>query len=66
MTIEQPDPLQLFVRFAYRTTLPSAAQGTDDEQTNEIVKSAYREADIDTVRLIREYASNARLSKPMH
>lgn len=66
MTIEQPDELQLFVRFAYATTLPSAVQGSDDEQTHEIVKSAYREADIDTVRLIREYARNGRLSNKLH
>jgi hypothetical protein len=66
MTIEQPDPVQLFVRFEYRTTLPSAVQGSDDEQMTEIVKSAYREADLDTVRLIREYAGNGRLSTHVH
>jgi hypothetical protein len=55
MTIEQPDDLQLFLRFEYRTTLP-AADTEDARQTQEIVKSAYREADIDTVRLIRQYA----------
>ncbi|HEY3599621.1 MAG TPA: SRPBCC family protein [Paraburkholderia sp.] len=64
MKIEQPDPLQLFLRFEYRTTLPTTEQGSldpDVRQTQEIVKSAYRESDIDTVRLIRQYvlASNA-------
>ncbi len=54
MTIEQPDELQLFLRFEYKTTLP-AADTEDERQTNEIVKSAYRESDIDTVRLIRQY-----------
>ncbi|WP_321912395.1 MULTISPECIES: SRPBCC family protein [unclassified Paraburkholderia] len=54
MTIEQPDPLQLFLRFEYRTTLPTA-DTEDDRQTSEIVKSAYRESDIDTVRLIRQF-----------
>ncbi len=54
MTIEQPDELQLFLRFEYRTTLPTA-DTEDDRQTSEIVKSAYRESDIDTVRLIRQY-----------
>lgn len=54
MTIEQPDGLQLFLRFEYRTTLPTA-DTEDDRQTSEIVKSAYRESDIDTVRLIRQY-----------
>ena len=57
MTIEQPDALQLFLRFEYATTLPTP-DTEDARQTSEIVKSAYREADIDTVRLIREYARN--------
>jgi hypothetical protein len=57
MAIEQPDDAQLFVRFTYSTTLPEKANPTPDElQTSEIVKSAYRESDIDTVRLIRQYA----------
>ena len=55
MTIAQPGEGQLFLRFEYRTTLP-AADTEDARQTQEIVKSAYREADIDTVRLIRQYA----------
>ena len=56
MEIEQPDELQLFLRFAYSTTLPVADDPGRCAQTQEIVKSAYREADIDTVRLIRQYA----------
>ncbi len=55
MTIEQPDEVQLFLRFQYETTLP-VSDTEDARQTSEIVKSAYREADIDTVRLIRQYA----------
>ncbi|WCM20948.1 SRPBCC family protein [Paraburkholderia bryophila] len=54
MTIEQPDELQLFLRFEYATTLPESMD-PDAHQTQEIVKSAYRENDIDTVRLIRQY-----------
>ncbi|TAL97532.1 MAG: DUF1857 family protein [Paraburkholderia sp.] len=54
MSIEQPDDLQLFLRFKYETTLP-AADTEDERTTSEIVKSAYRESDIDTVRLIRQY-----------
>jgi hypothetical protein len=57
MTIEQPDDVQLFLLFEYKTTLP-VADTEDARQTNEIVKSAYRESDIDTVRLIRKYAQN--------
>lgn len=54
VSIEQPDDLQLFLRFKYETTLP-AADTEDERTTSEIVKSAYRESDIDTVRLIRQY-----------
>lgn len=66
MTIEQPDELQLFLRFEYRTTLPTA-DTEDDRQTSEIVKSAYRESDIDTVRLIRQYVQGpAEPEAPLH
>ena len=56
MTIEQPDDKQLFLRFEYATTLPVSTD-QDAVQTQEIVKSAYRENDIDTVRLIRQYVA---------
>jgi len=66
MTIEQPDPLQLFLRFEYRTTLPTA-DTEDDRRTSEIVKSAYRESDIDTVRLIRQFVQgDGNLSNAVH
>jgi len=65
MTIEQPDELQLFLRFEYKTTLP-AADTEDTRQTNEIVKSAYRESDIDTVRLIRQYVQGRKESGNLH
>jgi hypothetical protein len=67
MTIEQPDALQLFLRFEYRTTLPeSRTEGEEAHRTQEIVKSAYREADIDTVRLIRQYAHAPQPPKHLH
>ena len=68
MTIEQPDELQLFLRFEYRTSLPSADQNVDPDahQTEEIVKSAYRESDIDTVRLIRQYVSARNTPDQLH
>lgn len=65
MTIEQPDALQLFLRFEYKTTLPTA-DTEDARQTTEIVKSAYREADIDTVRLIRKYVHDSSGSGAVH
>jgi hypothetical protein len=64
MTIEQPDDLQLFLRFEYRTTLQeteSPHQDLEAHRTQEIVKSAYREADIDTVRLIRQFMATGAL-----
>jgi hypothetical protein len=69
MAIEQPDDLQLFLRFTYSTTLSVADDATasaDARQTQEIVKSAYREADIDTVRLIRQYAHGRSEEGPLH
>ncbi|GAB5100320.1 SRPBCC family protein [Caballeronia sp. HLA56] len=67
MAIEQPDELQLFLRFTYSTTLPENDDATpDDRQTKEIVKSAYRESDIDTVRLIRQYAHGRHDETPLH
>jgi Domain of unknown function (DUF1857) len=69
MEIEQPDELQLFLRFTYSTTLPvadDANASADAHQTQEIVKSAYREADIDTVRLIRQYAHGRGEEAPLH
>jgi hypothetical protein len=68
MTIEQPDELQLFLRFEYKTSLPSADQNVDPDahQTEEIVKSAYRESDIDTVRLIRQYVSARNTPDQLH
>jgi hypothetical protein len=65
ITIEQPDELQLFLRFKYKTTLP-AADTEDTRQTNEIVKSAYRESDIDTVRLIRQYVQARKEPGSLH
>jgi hypothetical protein len=67
MAIEQRDALQLFLRFTYSTTLPENENPTQDErQTQEIVKSAYRESDIDTVRLIRQYAHGRNEHGPLH
>lgn len=69
MTIEQPDELQMFVRFQYRTTLPEvdATDTANPALTSEIIKSAYREADIDTIRTIRQMAQAGRLGNhPLH
>ncbi|VVE00555.1 hypothetical protein PAQ31011_02118 [Pandoraea aquatica] len=60
MRIEEPNPTHLFVRFTYSTTLQEDAV-TADTRYSEFVKSAYREADIDTVRRIRELAEQGAL-----
>ncbi|CAJ9188552.1 Domain of uncharacterised function (DUF1857) [Burkholderia pseudomallei] len=66
MTIEERDDQQLFLRFEYRTTLPVSNDSEDARQTQEIVKEAYRTSDIDTVRLIREYAQGRKDPDPLH
>ncbi|MEM5295899.1 SRPBCC family protein [Burkholderia sp. JPY481] len=66
MTIEQPDELQLFLRFEYATTLPVSTTDQDAVRTQEIVKSAYRENDIDTVRLIRQFVATKQEPGPLH
>ncbi|KGV67125.1 SRPBCC family protein [Burkholderia pseudomallei] len=66
MTIEERDDQQLFLRFEYRTTLSVSNDSEDARQTQEIVKEAYRTSDIDTVRLIREYAQGRKDPDPLH
>jgi len=60
MAIETPGPGALLLRFVYETTMPAIDERGDDRYA-EIVKSAYHEADIDTVRKIRELAASGRL-----
>lgn len=60
MSIETPAPGALLVRFIYETTLPET-DASGDDRYSEIVKSAYHEADLDTVRKIREIAHSGRL-----
>ena len=63
MTIEERDDHELFLRFEYRTTLVVTDDSEDARQTHGIVKEAYRTSDIDTVRLIREYAQGPQGSR---
>ncbi len=60
MRIEIPQQDVLIVRFDYEDDMPESA----DPQENlyqEIRRSAYQEADIDTIRTIRELAAQGRL-----
>lgn len=59
ISIEEPQPGELFLRFAYTLqTMVDDAVGDSDEYR----KSAYRDADIDTVRMIRQLAATGVLS----
>ncbi|HEY5293221.1 MAG TPA: SRPBCC family protein [Burkholderiales bacterium] len=55
MTIEEPEPGQLFVRFDYETQQGEAAAPIDEFYSS-FAKQAYVEADIDTVSTIRRLA----------
>jgi hypothetical protein len=56
ITIEEPQPGFLFLRFAYRTTLASTPD-SEDRAYVEYVKSAYHQSDLDCVRIIRTLAA---------
>ena len=61
MSIEEPQPGALFVRFEY------AVAQTDDEMDafyNEFRRSAYQESDIDTIKVIRQLAAEGRMVLP--
>jgi hypothetical protein len=56
MTIEEPEPDQLFVRFDYETLHGDTAAPLDAFYSS-FAKQAYVEADIDTISTIRRLAS---------
>jgi hypothetical protein len=58
MTIEEPEKDILFVRFEYEDDAP---EENVDAFYNDFRKSAYEEADIDTIRVIREMAEAGKL-----
>jgi hypothetical protein len=62
MTIEEPQPEALFVRFEY-----DGGQPDDDLDAfyNAFRRSAYEESDIDTIRVIRQLADEGRLQLPI-
>lgn len=61
MSIEEPQPGALFVRFEY-----TVEQSDDDMDAfyNEFRRSAYQESDLDTVRVIRQLAAEGRMALP--
>lgn len=64
MKIEEPQPGALFVRFEYDDH-NDAKETDEDSFYNDFRREAYKEADIDTVRVIRELAQQGRLDAPM-
>lgn len=58
--LEMPDPHSLYLRFTYSTSLPDGMTAGEGLQVSEFVKAAYRESDVDTVRIIRMIAANGR------
>ncbi|RJX33051.1 MAG: DUF1857 family protein [Oxalobacter sp.] len=58
MTIEEPRPTYLFVRFEYEDA--SSDEGAD-AMYNSFRRSAYKESDIDTIQMIRELAAQGRI-----
>ena len=63
MTIEEPDTDQLAVRFDYDTGEQSSGTGIEDFYDS-FRKSAYLEADIDTIGRLRVLAREGRLTPP--
>jgi hypothetical protein len=60
MRIETPNENALLVRFSYDDGNPSARDDTG-KMYEDFKKSAYQEADIDTVKIVRQLASNGKL-----
>ncbi|QLG87367.1 DUF1857 family protein [Chitinibacter bivalviorum] len=60
MKIEEPQEMALFVRFIYETPHPEDADPELDKYLS-YLKSAWQEADIDTIRLIKQLAQEGRL-----
>lgn len=56
ITIEEPEPGFLFLRFVYETTLASNPN-SEERAYIEYVKSAYHQSDVDCVRIIRTLAA---------
>ena len=56
ISIEEPEPAALFLRFAYQTTLASNPD-SEDQAYIEYVKAAYHQSDLDCVRIIRTLAA---------
>jgi hypothetical protein len=64
MSIDEPEPGALFVRFEY---IDAAGDLETEEESfyNDFRREAYKAADIDTIRVIRELAQEGQLDAPL-
>ena len=58
MTIEEPQPSFLFVRFEYEDASPDEGA---DAMYNDFRRSAYKASDIDTIHVIRQLAAQGQI-----
>ena len=65
MSIAEPEPEHLFVRFCYEDS-HTAEEDEANEMYDEYRRSAYHEADVDTIRVIRELAEGGLLNALMN
>lgn len=65
MSIEEPQPDVFYVRFEYDDGTPDTT-GSMDAYYNEFRRSAYYEADLDTIRIIRKLAAEGRFTLPLN
>ncbi|WP_374582607.1 SRPBCC family protein [Pseudoduganella sp.] len=65
MTIEMPQPDRLFVRFQYDDG-HDAATDAANQMYDDFRRSAYKESDLDTIRVVRELASQGRLDASLN
>ena len=63
ITIEEPSPLHFFLRFSYEDTAPDEGA---EAMYNDFRRSAYREADIDFIRIVRQLAAQKQLDKHLN
>lgn len=64
MTIEEPESGVLFVRFEYDDH-NDAGESEEEAFYNDFRRQAYKEADIDTIRMIRQLAQLGELDAPI-
>jgi hypothetical protein len=65
MTIEMPQPERLYVRFQYDDG-HDAATDAANAMYDDFRRSAYQESDLDTIRVLRELASQGRLDASLN